>query len=158
MPNHLGDLVLDEGQGPIQGFSLGGRDDLVAAFRPFASALGSFRAFTVDDHIELGTDTAPFSLQGLPGINLDNGSPDYRYTHHSAADALEAVPPDVLAQNATVMALTAYWVADRPDRLAAPWPADRTEQKFVAEHDDVLLKAFGLWPFGAGAGESPGSN
>ncbi|HYL28417.1 MAG TPA: M20/M25/M40 family metallo-hydrolase [Gemmatimonadales bacterium] len=158
MANHLGDLVLDEGQGPIKGFSLGGRDDLVAAFRPFASALGSFRAFTVDDHIELGTDTAPFSLQGLPGINLDNGSPDYRYTHHSAADALEAVSPDVMAQNATVMAMTAYWVADRPERLAAPWPADRTEQKFVAEHQDGLLKAFGIWPFGAGAGASPGSN
>ena len=52
----------------------------------------------------------------------------------------------MLAQNATVMALTAYWVADRP------------EQKFVAEHDDGLLKAFGIWPFGAGAGASPGSN
>ena len=50
----------------------------------------------------------------------------------------------MLAQNATVMALTAYWVADRPERLAAPWPADRTEQKFVAEHDDGLLKAFGI--------------
>lgn len=55
------------------------------------------------------------------------------------------------------MALTAYWVADRPERLAAPWSPDRTEQKFAAEHDNGLLKAFGIWPFGAGAKESPAS-
>src|SRR6266404_2219738 len=35
MANHLGDLVLDEGQGPVKEFMLGGRDDLVASFRPF---------------------------------------------------------------------------------------------------------------------------
>jgi hypothetical protein len=33
---------------------------------------------------------------------------------------LEVVRPDVLAQNATIMALAAYWMADRPERLASP--------------------------------------
>jgi carboxypeptidase Q len=152
MANHLGDLVLDGGQGPIEGVSLGGRDDLLAAFRPFVESLGSFRHLTLDDGIEFGTDTGPFSLQGLPGINLDNGSADYRFTHHSAADALEAVEPDVLAQNATIMALTAYWIADRPERFASPWPAARTAKKFEDTHQDGMLKAFGLWPFGAQTG------
>jgi len=152
MANHLGDLVLDGGQGPIEGVSLGGRDDLLAAFRPFVKSLGSFRDLTLDDRIEFGTDTGPFSLQGLPGINLDNGSDEYRFTHHSAGDALEAVDPDVLAQNATLMALTAYWIADRPDRLASPWPAERTAKKFVDTHQDGMLKAFGLWPFGRQTG------
>lgn len=148
MANHLGDLVLDGGQGPIRGFSLGGRDDLVDAFRPFAQSLAAFRNLSVDDRISFGTDTGPFSLAGLPGIDLNNGSPEYRYTHHSPADALEAVDPAVLAQNATIMALTAFWIADRPERLASPWPAERTARKFVAEHQDGMLKAFNLWPFG----------
>ena len=30
-------------------------------------------------------------MAGLPGINMNQDSPDYKYTHHSAADALEAV-------------------------------------------------------------------
>jgi carboxypeptidase Q len=152
MANHLGDLVLDGGQGPIRGVSLGGRDDLLPAFRPFLASLGSFRSLTLDDGIEFGTDTGPFSLAGLPGINLDNGSDDYRYTHHSAADALEAVQPDVLAQDATLMALTAYWIADRPERFANPWPAARTAKKFEDTHQDGMLKAFGLWPFDAQTG------
>jgi carboxypeptidase Q len=146
MANHLGDLVLDNGQGPVKEFQLGGRQDLVASFQPFAQSLASIRDITVNDKVENGTDTLPFSMAGLPGINMDQDSPDYKYTHHSSADALEAVKPDVLAQNTTLMALTAYWIADRPERFASPWPAEKTAKMLKAQHQDELLKAFGLWP------------
>jgi carboxypeptidase Q len=108
MKNQLGDVVLDLGQGPIREFQLGGRSDLPPAFEPFLRSLANIREIQVSDKIEIGTDTAPFTLAGLPGINLDQDSPDYKYTNHSAADALEAVKPDVLAQNATIMALTRF--------------------------------------------------
>jgi carboxypeptidase Q len=146
MPNHLGSLVLDNGQGPVRTFNMGGRNDLLEAFRPFAESLKDIREVKVDDKVEDGTDTLPFSMAGLPGINMDQDSPDYKYTHHSAADALEAVKPDVLAQDATLMALTAYWIADRPERLASPWPTDRTVKMLLNQHEDAVLKAFGLWP------------
>jgi hypothetical protein len=100
----------------------------------------------VDDKVEDGTDTLPFSMAGLPGINMDQDSPEYKYTHHSAADALEAVKSDVLAQDATLMALAAYWIADRPERFAAPWPPEKTVKMLVGQHQDAMLKAFGLWP------------
>jgi len=100
----------------------------------------------VNDKVENGTDTLPFSMAGLPGICMDQDSPDYKYTHHSSADALEAVKPEVLAQNATLMALTAYWIADRPERFASPWPAEKTSKMLRAQHQDEMLKAFGLWP------------
>ncbi len=144
--NHLGDLVLDNGQGPVKEFQLGGREDLVASFQPFAHSLSSIRNISVSDKVEEGTDTLPFSIAGLPGINMDQDSPDYKYTHHSPADALEAVNPDVLAQNATLMALAAYWIADRPERFASPWPAEKTAKMLRAQHQDEMLKAFGLWP------------
>jgi Zn-dependent M28 family amino/carboxypeptidase len=154
MANHLGDLVLDLGQGPVKEFQLGGRDDLVASFRPFAQSLSSIRNISVNDKVESGTDTLPFSMAGLPGINMDQDSPDYKYTHHSSADALEAVKPEVLAQNATLMALTAYWIADRPERFASPWPAEKTAKMLRAQHQYEMLKAFGLWTFGdLGAGD-----
>ncbi len=146
MANHLGDLVLDEGQGPVREFMLGGRNDLVASFRPFAVSISSIRAIPVNDKVENGTDTLPFSMAGLPGINMGQDSPDYKYTHHSAADALEAVNPEVLAQNATLMALTAYWIADRPERFASPWPVEKTAKMLRAQRQDEMLKAFGLWP------------
>src|SRR6267378_4440193 len=148
MANHLGDLVLDEGQGPVKEFMLGGRDDLVASFRPFAQSLSSIRNIPVNDKVESGTDTLPFSMAGLPGMNMNQDSPDYKYTHHSAADAVEAVKPEVLAQNATLMALTAYWIADRPERFASPWPAEKTAKMLRAQHQYEMLKSFHLWPFG----------
>jgi carboxypeptidase Q len=148
MQNHLGDLILDEGQGPVTDFMLGGRDDLVAAFQPFADSLANIRAIKVNDKLESGTDTLPFSIAGLPGINMNQDTADYRYTHHSAADALEAQKPDVLTQNATLMALTAFWIADRPERLATPWPAERTAKMLrdLGEYEE--LKAFNIWPYG----------
>jgi Zn-dependent M28 family amino/carboxypeptidase len=148
LTNHLGDLVLDDGQGPVIGFKLGGRDDLVPTFEAFAKTLSNFHNVAVDDKVESGTDTLPFSIAGLPGIDMVQDSPDYKYTHHSAADALEAQKPDVLAQNATFMALAAFWIADRPERFASPWPAERTAKMLRAQHEYEELKAFNLWPFG----------
>jgi carboxypeptidase Q len=158
MANHLGDLVLDLGQGPVKEFQLGGRDDLVASFRPFAQSLSSIRDIAVTDKVESGTDTLPFSMAGLPGINMDQDSPDYKYTHHSPADALEAVKPEVLAQNATLMALTAYWIADRPERFASPWPAEKTAKMLRAQQQYEMLKAFHIWPFGDLGAKGKGRN
>jgi carboxypeptidase Q len=148
MANHLGNLVLDAGQGPVKGFQMGGRDDLVPVFQPFAKALSNFRTIQVDDKVESGTDTLPFSIAGLPGINMNQDTSDYKFTHHSAADALEAQKPDVLTQNSTLMALAAFWIADRPERFATPWSPERTAKMLRAQHEYEELKAFNLWPFG----------
>jgi len=154
LPNHLGDLVLDEGQGPVSEFQMGGRDDLVASFQPFSKSLANIREIKVNEKVESGTDTLPISMAGLPGINMNQDSPDYKYTHHSAADALEAVKPDVLTQNATLMALTAFWIADRPDRFAIPWSPERTAKMLREQGQYGFLKAFNLWPYGdLGSGE-----
>jgi carboxypeptidase Q len=148
MANHLGDLVLDEGQGPVREFQLGGRDDLVGDFQNFVDSLANIRSVKVSDKVEFGTDTGPFIMAGLPGINMNQDSPEYKFTHHSAADALEEVKPEVLAQDATLMAMTAFWIADRPERWAKPWPANKTAAMLRAQHQFEFLKASGLWPFG----------
>ena len=147
MANHLGALVLDNGQGPLAKFQLG-REDLGEAFAPFADFLSGFGRYDVDRDAVFETDTGPFILAGIPGINMDQNSPDYKYTHHSAGDTLEAVKPEVLTQNATLMALTAFWIADRPGRFAEPWPKERTARMLVRQHQDGFLKAFHIWPFG----------
>jgi carboxypeptidase Q len=159
MKNHLGNIVLDNGQGPIKEFQLGGRDDLVESFEPFAHTLANIREIKVSDKLEFGTDTGPFILAGLPGINLDQDSPDYKFTHHSAADALEEVKPDILAQNTAIMAMTAFWLADRPARFAAPWPPEKSAKMLREKGQYDMLKSFNLWPFGnLGSEASPASN
>ena len=146
--DHVAAVVLDNGQGPIKEFQLGGRDDLIASFDPFADSLENLRDIKVTAEMELESDTAPFILAGLPGINLAQDPAEYKFTHHSEADALEAVKPDVLTQDATIMALTAYWLADRPARFAAPWPAEKTARMLRETGQFEKLNAFGLWTFG----------
>jgi len=148
MSNHVAAVILDNGQGPVTALQMGGHKELVSAAEPFAASLQSFGKIDVNDDTEFGTDTGPFIIAGLPGINLDQDSPDYKYTHHSPVDTLDKVKPETLNQDATVMALTAFWIADRPDRLATPWPSGQTAHMLIEKHDDTLLKAFNLWPFG----------
>ncbi len=148
MANHIAAVILDNGQGPVIGFQLGGRADLIPAVQKFAASLQAFGNMKVDDDVEFGTDTGPFILAGLPGINLDQESPEYGYTHHSAVDTFDKVQADILDRDATVMALTAFWIAARPERLASPSSPDKTAQMLVDKHQDTVLKLFGLWPFG----------
>jgi hypothetical protein len=146
MANHLGCLVMDSGQGPVKGFSLGGRQDLAQAFERFAEVLVAFGAMKVTDNVGRGSDTEAFNIAGLPGIDISQDSADYSW--HSAADTLEAVKQDVLIHNATIVALTAFWIADRPLRFASPWPAEKTARMLIEKRLDGYFKAWGRWPFG----------
>jgi len=148
MANHVAAIILDNGQGPVVDLQLGGHDDLVPAAEQFASSLQAFGNIKADDELEFDTDTGPFIVAGLPGINLDQDSPDYKYTHHSSVDTFDKVQADVLDRNATIMALTAFWIANRTERLASPWPPEKTAKMLVDRHQDTFIKAVGMWPFG----------
>src|SRR5260370_27552078 len=80
MANHFGDLWLDEGQGPVSEFQLGGREDLVESFQPFSKALENIREIQVDDKVESVTDRLPFTMTGLTGSNMTQASPEARHT------------------------------------------------------------------------------
>ncbi|MGH9728229.1 MAG: hypothetical protein ACRD4V_06515, partial [Candidatus Acidiferrales bacterium] len=66
----------------------------------------------------------------------------------SPVDTFDKVDEAVLDRDATVQALVAFWIADRPERLASPWPPETSSEMLTRNHDDVFLKLFGLWPFG----------
>ena len=148
MQNHVAAVILDSGQGPVVSFNLGGHDDLIPVVRKFAETVKAFGEVKVSDGVTFGTDSGPFVLAGLPGIELGQDSPEYRYTHHSPVDTFDKVKPDVLTRDATIMGLVSFWIADRPERLASPWPAEKTAAMLVDKKQDKSLKAEGIWPFG----------
>jgi hypothetical protein len=147
LQNHLAAILIDSGQGPIAEVHMG-RTDILAPFEPFAQALRNFRELKIRERASFGTDSGPFVLVGLPGITFQQDSPDYRYTIHSAADTLDTVKPEVLAQNATIMAMTAFWIADRQERFAAPWPPEKTARMLRDQGAYEFLKSSGRWTFG----------
>src|ERR1051326_7689434 len=104
LPNHVAALVLHNGQRPVVRLDMGGHDDLIPAVEKFAGSVNSFGEVEVDARTVCGTDAGPFILVGLPGINMGQDSPDYKYTHHSAVDTFDKVKADLLTRDAPVMA------------------------------------------------------
>ena len=64
-----------------------------------------------------GTDHLSFLAYGVPGFNFDQLTRGYNHTHHSQVDTYDHALPDDVAQAATVMAATAYELANLPQLL-----------------------------------------
>jgi carboxypeptidase Q len=148
MANHLGDIILDDGQGAVTGIDVGGHDDVKIPVIAFARTLRAMGVTQVGSDPEFGTDTGPFILAGVPGINMMQDPSQYGITHHSNADTLDKVDAAILSRNATIEALLAFWIADMPLRFSTPWPAERTKKMLIDTHHDAELKMYGIWPAG----------
>ena len=146
-PNLVAAFVLDDGPGPIDAIHTGGREDAVDPIRRFTRGLAAFGRITVDDEVEAATDTLPFTLAGAAGMALGQDSPDYPRTHHSEADTLDKIDFAVLRRDSAVVAVLAYWAADRPEHLTRPWTVERTERLLEDRKLADGLRFYGLWPF-----------
>ncbi|HET7452389.1 MAG TPA: M20/M25/M40 family metallo-hydrolase [Thermoanaerobaculia bacterium] len=147
LPDLVSAFVLDDGAGPIDGIHDGGRAEALEPLRRCAEELAAFGRIAVDDDVEAGTDTLPFTLAGAAGMAIAQDSPEYPRTHHSEADTLDKVDFAVLRRDAAVVAVLAFWAADRPERLARAWPASKTGDLLEARGLADGLRFYGLWPF-----------
>jgi len=145
MANHVAALILDEGQGPISAMQVGGHDNVMPALKPLAQSLTAFGVPKINDDSSFETDSGPFILAGVAGINLSQDSPAYAFTHHSVVDTYDHVLPDVLVRNAAELGVMAYYIADLPQRLGPTWTPEQVEAKLKAQRLEEELRAFGLW-------------
>jgi carboxypeptidase Q len=72
-----------------------------------------------------GADLIPLRRPGVPLVDLVQDGTYYFDFHHSAADTLDKVDPDALAQNVAAYVAVAYYAAETPEsfRPAPPFPA-----------------------------------
>jgi len=147
LSNLVAAVVLDEGSGPIRAIHLGGRGEATAAARRFAADVRGLGDISVDDRVEAGTDTLPFTLAGAAAISFGQDSPEYDRTHHSEADTFDKVDLRMIPRDTAVLAAAAFWIADRPERIAEPWPPERTAKLLADQRLDEGLRFYGLWPF-----------
>ncbi|HET8900310.1 MAG TPA: M20/M25/M40 family metallo-hydrolase [Holophagaceae bacterium] len=121
-------LIDDLGTGAIRGWTMQGREDLApamgAAMAP-ANVIGCKELFF--GSIPAASDNWPFELQGVPAFFAYQDFADYfTNTHHSQLDTLDHVKPDELLQGAQAMAVTAWGLANAPERLAHKGPKKDT--------------------------------
>ncbi|HET6331497.1 MAG TPA: M20/M25/M40 family metallo-hydrolase [Holophagaceae bacterium] len=125
-------LIDDLGTGAIKGWTLQGREDLAPAMGAAmagANVIGCKELFF--GSVPAASDNWPFEIRGVPSFFAFQDFADYfTNTHHSQLDTLDHVKPDELLQGAQAMAVTAWGLANMPDRLVQAAP-----KKDPVDHD-----------------------
>jgi hypothetical protein len=140
-------LNADYGGGAPVGWQAGGgREDITTALRPIAqSLLSGLGADHVESSLVCDTDDCPFWARGVPTLNLKVDMSDYMSIHHLPSDTVDKVKPAALASGAAVMAITAYALAELPQRVASRDQRTTMAKRLAGKDvlDELIDK--GLW-------------
>jgi Zn-dependent M28 family amino/carboxypeptidase len=94
------------------GIIYAGKPRLEDWLRPVAHVLEPIGASVLQASEEAGEDIAAIVTQGVPGFSPLQDSRFYFNYHHTAADTFDKVDPVHLSENAAVMVVGAYAIAD----------------------------------------------
>jgi carboxypeptidase Q len=117
IPNHYAAIESDRGAGHPLGFDVVAKPEVLPMLTPISDVLRSSGAglSRLVDGPE--ADISPLSAAGVPTFGLWQDTRTYFNYHHTAADTLDKVSPRELAENAAVMAVLAYGLANLPKPL-----------------------------------------
>ena len=117
MDRIAGVVVIDEGIGRITGFSMGGRHDTEAPLRAILKPLDSWDVAHDTFDAMWGTDHFDYMLEGVPTLVANQEPANYMVNYHAASDTLDKVDIRELKINAAIMGLTAFGIAESPERF-----------------------------------------
>jgi hypothetical protein len=112
MANHIGAIESDLGADHPTGIYYAGKSALGSWLRPVANLLEPIGAEMLESSPETGEDIADLTKSGVPSFAPIQDSRFYFNYHHTAADTLDKVDPKHLSENAAVMTVLAYALAD----------------------------------------------
>jgi hypothetical protein len=113
--NHVGAIESDLGADHPTGIYYAGRPELGQWLRPVSQVLDAINAETLIASPETGEDIDGLTTKGVPSFAPRQDSRFYFNYHHTAADTFDKVDPKHLNENAAVMAVLAYALADSPE-------------------------------------------
>lgn len=119
---HIAAIESDLGAGHPLGFHMTAPAGNLPLLRPAGQILQSSGAGLVQATEECETDISPLLRLGVPCFGPIQDDRFYFNYHHTAADTLDKVQPRELQENAAVMAVLAYALANIPQPLERPAP------------------------------------
>jgi carboxypeptidase Q len=125
--NHFAAIESDLGAGHPIGFSVAAPVSNVLLLQPVGQQLQGIGAGIVQPVDDTETDIGPLLALGVPCFGPIQDNRFYFNYHHTAADTLDKVVPRELQENAAVMAVLAYALANLPASLARPAPRQGLE-------------------------------
>jgi carboxypeptidase Q len=113
--NHIGAIESDLGADHSSGIYYSGKPELAQWLQPVSGVLDAIGAETLAASTDTGADIEDLSGKGVPGFAPVQDSRTYFNYHHTAADTFDKIDPRHLNENAAVMAVLAYALADSAD-------------------------------------------
>jgi Zn-dependent M28 family amino/carboxypeptidase len=124
--NHFAAIETDNGAGHPLGLHMKAGKEAKTMLEPIAHILQSSGAGILAFTDHAGADIQPLEKAGVPAFAPIQDSRFYFNYHHSAADTLDKIVPKELAENAAVIAVAAYGLANLeqplPHETAGPAP------------------------------------
>ncbi len=138
-------LIIDEGTGAIEGFSLGGRGDAEAAVKQIAAPLAPWKANGLTTDAFWGTDNLDFLLEGVPTLVANQDAANYLVNYHATSDTFDKVDMPQLKKHVAMMSYMTYAIADASERIARRQSRAEVEQLMKQTGLDSQIKLFGGW-------------
>ena len=117
-----------EESGSVTGYSLGGRNDILAAVKEALAPVRSLGAnqFTTDARISM--DTFDFLLEGIPTLTPNIQSAKSTIIHESTSGTSDQTAIDALKHQVAIAAVSAYALSDTETRIGSRQSRDQVEQ------------------------------
>jgi carboxypeptidase Q len=145
-------IVYDAGIGRVTGYSLGGRKDVMAAVRETLEPAKSLGANELTNDAGADTDNFDFLLEGVPTLLANQEPANYMTNYHAASDTFDKVDIAQLKRHVALAALTAFAIADRPERLGKRQSRAEIEALMKDTGLDIQMRTMGFmasWESGA---------
>jgi carboxypeptidase Q len=116
--NHVGVIESDLGAAHPLGVNAKIPPGAVEMLKPVLAVLQSFGANLIEvSNSSPGADISDMAKAGLPAFGVMQDGRTYFNYHHTAADTLDKIVPRELQENAAVMAVMGFALAEMPERL-----------------------------------------
>jgi len=139
-------IIFDSGVGRITGYSLGGRQDVVAAVRRTLEPLKPLDATDLTLDAGMDTDNFDFILEGVPTLEANQESANYMLNYHAASDTFDKVDFHELKHNAAIAAVTTFALADSEQRIGPRQSRAQIEELLNRTGLEKEMKGAGFWP------------
>ena len=123
--NHFAAIEMDGGAGHPVGINWSGKPELKDYLKPVANLLQEMGAGVLDPAESAGADIGPLEKAGVPGFAPMSDGRTYFHYHHTAADTLDKIVPKELAENAAVITVLSYALANIEQPLPRATPSGK---------------------------------
>jgi peptidase M28-like protein len=139
-------INFDRGTGRVNGFTLGGRNDLEAGVRESLTAFDNSWGIThYSADATLDSDNLDFLMEGVPNILASQENAGYVGNRHSTADIYDKIDLAALKRNTAVAGVLAFGLAEREMPLGPR--LSRADTEALLEHTGLAasMRQADLW-------------